>query len=180
MSQIIHAAPAGFIPLLAISAFAGIRSAEIAGLDWSAVDSGNQLKNRTRQRILVFEWLEEGLRRGGLQRSPAGGGPSSRGLRCDAVEGPDLLLCRASPCGSIPRRAAGPGSSTGSKAAIVFPRWIPLPSFMDRRLTLPSACRTEITNRKPPGPLLIRAAEFLWNQRWLTDYIMPPMPPPWS
>jgi hypothetical protein len=68
MSRIIHAAPAGFIPLLAISAFAGIRSAEIAGLDWSAVDSGNQLKNRTRQRILVFEWLEEGLRRGGLQR----------------------------------------------------------------------------------------------------------------
>ncbi|MEN9285735.1 MAG: hypothetical protein RLZZ179_3228 [Verrucomicrobiota bacterium] len=35
---------------------------------------------------------------------------------------------------------------------------------MDRRLTLPRACRTEITNKKPPGPLLIRAAELvgLW------------------
>ncbi|MFN7287035.1 MAG: tyrosine-type recombinase/integrase, partial [Verrucomicrobiota bacterium] len=37
-SRIIHAAPDRLIPLLAISAFAGIRSAEIARLDWSAVD----------------------------------------------------------------------------------------------------------------------------------------------
>ncbi len=37
-ARIIHAAPARLIPLLAISAFAGIRSAEIARLDWSAVD----------------------------------------------------------------------------------------------------------------------------------------------
>jgi integrase len=37
-ARIIHAAPDRLIPLLAISAFAGIRSAEIARLDWSAVD----------------------------------------------------------------------------------------------------------------------------------------------
>jgi integrase len=36
-ARIIHAAPDRLIPLLAISAFAGIRSAEIARLDWSAV-----------------------------------------------------------------------------------------------------------------------------------------------
>jgi integrase len=36
--KIIHAAPIHLIPLLAISAFAGIRSAELARLDWSAVD----------------------------------------------------------------------------------------------------------------------------------------------
>jgi integrase len=35
---IIHAAPVHLIPLLAISAFAGIRSAELARLDWNAVD----------------------------------------------------------------------------------------------------------------------------------------------
>jgi integrase len=37
-SRIIHAAPSRLVPMLAISAFAGIRSAEIARLDWSAVD----------------------------------------------------------------------------------------------------------------------------------------------
>jgi integrase len=35
---IIHAAPVHLIPLLAISAFAGIRSAELGRLDWNAVD----------------------------------------------------------------------------------------------------------------------------------------------
>jgi integrase len=36
--KIIHAAPMHLIPLLAISAFAGIRSAELGRLDWNAVD----------------------------------------------------------------------------------------------------------------------------------------------
>ena len=36
--KIIHAAPIHLIPLLAISAFAGIRAAELGRLDWSAVD----------------------------------------------------------------------------------------------------------------------------------------------
>ena len=50
-ARIIHAAPDRLIPLLAISAFAGIRSAEIARLDWSAVDPGSLLQNRARHRI---------------------------------------------------------------------------------------------------------------------------------
>ena len=40
---IIHAAPVHLIPLLAISAFAGIRSAELARLDWNAVDLDRRL-----------------------------------------------------------------------------------------------------------------------------------------
>ena len=41
--KVIHAAPVHLIPLLSISAFAGIRSAELARLNWSAVDLDRRL-----------------------------------------------------------------------------------------------------------------------------------------
>ncbi len=75
-SQIIHAAPAHLIPLLAISAFAGIRSAEIARLDWSAVDldrriievRAGQAKTASRRVIPISDnlaaWLATLRRRG--------------------------------------------------------------------------------------------------------------------
>jgi integrase len=75
-SQIIHAAPAHLIPLLAISAFAGIRSAEIARLDWSAVDLdrriiemlAGQAKTASRRVIPISDnlaaWLAPLRRRG--------------------------------------------------------------------------------------------------------------------
>jgi integrase len=75
-SQIIHAAPAHLIPLLAISAFAGIRSAEIARLDWSAVDldrriievRAGQAKTASRRVIPISDnlaaWLAPLRRRG--------------------------------------------------------------------------------------------------------------------
>jgi len=56
-ARIIHAASSRLIPLLAISAFAGIRSAEIARLDWSAVDPGSLLQNRARHRIQKNWWF---------------------------------------------------------------------------------------------------------------------------
>ena len=67
------------------------------------------LKNPARHRILFREELKERLCRGVVKGSPAGGGPCSRGLRCAAAEGLDLLLCCALPCGRISRRAAAPG-----------------------------------------------------------------------
>jgi integrase len=75
-SQIIHAAPEHLIPLLAISAFAGIRSAEIARLDWSAVDldrriievRAGQAKTASRRVIPISDnlaaWLAPLRRRG--------------------------------------------------------------------------------------------------------------------
>jgi integrase len=75
-SQIIHAAPEHLIPLLAISAFAGIRSAEIARLDWSAVDLdrriiemlAGQAKTASRRVIPISDnlaaWLAPLRRRG--------------------------------------------------------------------------------------------------------------------
>jgi integrase len=75
-SQIIHAAPDRLIPLLAISAFAGIRSAEIARLDWSAVDldrriievRAGQAKTASRRVIPITDnlasWLAPLPRRG--------------------------------------------------------------------------------------------------------------------
>ena len=56
-ARIIHAAPSRLVPLLAISAFAWIRSAEIARLDWSAVDPGSPLQNRARHRIQKNWWF---------------------------------------------------------------------------------------------------------------------------
>jgi hypothetical protein len=72
------------------------------------------LKNRARQRIRSPWWLDERLGCGFVTRSPAGGGPCPRRLRCAAVEGPDLLICCALPCGRIPRFAASQGFSTAS------------------------------------------------------------------
>jgi len=43
MRRILHAAPPHLVPLLAIGAFAGIRMAELARLDWNAVDLGRRL-----------------------------------------------------------------------------------------------------------------------------------------
>jgi integrase len=75
-SRIIHAAPDRLIPLLAISAFAGIRSAEIARLDWSAVDldrriievRAGQAKTASRRVIPITDnlasWLAPLPRRG--------------------------------------------------------------------------------------------------------------------
>ena len=75
-SQIIRAAPEHLIPLLAISAFAGIRSAEIARLDWSAVDLdrriiemlAGQAKTASRRVIPISDnlaaWLAPLRRRG--------------------------------------------------------------------------------------------------------------------
>jgi integrase len=75
-SRIIHAAPDRLIPLLAISAFAGIRSAEIARLDWSAVDldrriievRAGQAKTASRRVIPISDnlaaWLAPLPRRG--------------------------------------------------------------------------------------------------------------------
>jgi integrase len=40
---LMRAAPAALIPVLAIGAFAGLRAAEIARLDWSAVDLGRRI-----------------------------------------------------------------------------------------------------------------------------------------
>jgi integrase len=75
-SRIIHAAPEHLIPLLAISAFSGIRSAEIARLDWSAVDldrriievRAGQAKTASRRVIPISDnlaaWLAPLRRRG--------------------------------------------------------------------------------------------------------------------
>jgi integrase len=75
-SRIIHAAPDRLVPLLAISAFAGIRSAEIARLDWSAVDldrriievRAGQAKTASRRVIPITDnlasWLAPLPRRG--------------------------------------------------------------------------------------------------------------------
>ena len=75
-ARIIHAAPSRLIPLLAISAFAGIRSAEIARLDWSAVDldrriievRAGQAKTASRRVVPITDnlaaWLAPLPRRG--------------------------------------------------------------------------------------------------------------------
>jgi hypothetical protein len=76
------------------------------------------LKNRARQWIRSPWWLDEPLRCGLVTGSPAGGRPYSSGLSCVAVEGPDLLLCCASPFGRMPRRATSPGFSTGSQRSL--------------------------------------------------------------
>lgn len=68
--KIIHAAPIHLIPLLSISAFAGIRAAELARLDWSAVDlerrfveiRAGQAKTASRRLVPITDnlaaWLE--------------------------------------------------------------------------------------------------------------------------
>jgi integrase len=38
MRLLLHSAPARMIPYLALGAFAGLRAAEMARLDWSAID----------------------------------------------------------------------------------------------------------------------------------------------
>jgi hypothetical protein len=77
--------------------------------------ASSPLKNRARQRIRSPRWFwMSGCAVGLVTGTPAGGGPYSSRLRCAAVEGLDLLLCCASPCGRIPRRATSPGYSTGS------------------------------------------------------------------
>ena len=43
MERLLRAAPPRLIPVLAIGAFAGLRAAEIARLDWSAVDLGRKI-----------------------------------------------------------------------------------------------------------------------------------------
>lgn len=43
MERLLRAAPLKLVPLLAISAFAGLRAAELARLNWSAVDLGRRI-----------------------------------------------------------------------------------------------------------------------------------------
>ena len=69
MATILHAAPPHLIPLLAIGAFSGIRMAELARLDWTAVDldrrhievRAGQAKTSSRRLIPIsdnlIEWL---------------------------------------------------------------------------------------------------------------------------
>jgi site-specific recombinase XerD len=67
--RIIHAAPAHLIPLLSISAFAGIRAAELVRLDWSAVNlerrliqiRAGQAKTASRRLMPITENLAEWL-----------------------------------------------------------------------------------------------------------------------
>jgi integrase len=78
---IIHAAPVHLIPLLAISAFAGIRSAELARLDWNAVDldrrlieiRAGQAKTASRRLVPITDnlaaWLEPLPRQGRVIKS---------------------------------------------------------------------------------------------------------------
>jgi integrase len=79
--KIIHAAPPHLIPLLAISAFAGIRSAELARLDWNAIDldrrlieiRADQAKTASRRLVPITEnlspWLEPLQRQGRVIKS---------------------------------------------------------------------------------------------------------------
>ncbi len=76
MRTILHAAPPHLVPLLAICAFSGIRMAELARLDWSAIDldrriievRAGQAKTASRRVIPVTEnlaaWLAPLPRRG--------------------------------------------------------------------------------------------------------------------
>ncbi len=67
--KILHAAPPHLIPLLAMSAFAGIRTAELARLDWQAVDldrglievRAGQAKTASRRLVPVTENLRAWL-----------------------------------------------------------------------------------------------------------------------
>jgi len=74
--RIIHAAPIHLIPLLSISAFAGIRAAELVRLDWSAVNlerslieiRAGQAKTASRRLVPITEnlaaWLQPLSRKG--------------------------------------------------------------------------------------------------------------------
>jgi integrase len=74
--KVIHAAPVHLIPLLAISAFSGIRMAELARLDWTAVDldrrlieiRAGQAKTASRRLVPITDnlaaWLQPLPRRG--------------------------------------------------------------------------------------------------------------------
>lgn len=74
--KVIHAAPIHLIPLLSISAFAGIRSAELARLNWSAVDldrrlieiRADQAKTASRRLVPISDnlaaWLQPLPRKG--------------------------------------------------------------------------------------------------------------------
>ncbi len=76
MRTILHAAPPHLVPILAIGAFSGIRMAELARLDWSAVNLGRriievragQAKTASRRVIPIPDnlaaWLEPLPRRG--------------------------------------------------------------------------------------------------------------------
>jgi len=48
METVLHAVPPHLIPLLAIGAFSGIRMAELARLDWTAVDLDRRLREAVR------------------------------------------------------------------------------------------------------------------------------------
>lgn len=79
--RIIHAAPPHLIPLLAISAFAGIRASELGRLAWSAVDlerrfieiRAGQAKTASRRLVPITEnltqWLEPLTREGKVIKS---------------------------------------------------------------------------------------------------------------
>jgi len=79
--RIIHAAPTHLVPLLAISAFSGIRMAELNRLDWKAVDldrriievRAGQAKTASRRVIPISEnlaaWLTPLERKGKIVRA---------------------------------------------------------------------------------------------------------------
>ncbi len=82
MTKLLHAAPIHLVPILAIGAFAGIRTAEMNRLEWSAVDlergiielRAAQAKTASRRLVPITDnlraWLEELPRRGKVVAHP--------------------------------------------------------------------------------------------------------------
>lgn len=82
MRTVLEKAPRGFVPYLAIGAFAGLRSAEIERLDWSEIDLTGRLikvtpeKSKTAQRRFVTicdalaAWLAPHARKSGQVATP--------------------------------------------------------------------------------------------------------------
>jgi integrase len=102
--KILHSAPPHLIPMLAISAFAGIRTAELARLDWSAVDldrglielRASQAKTASRRLIPITAnlaaWLQPLERKGRIIPSGEYAKESTALARALGIEWPRNVL----------------------------------------------------------------------------------------
>jgi integrase len=82
MRLLLHSAPARMVPYLALGAFAGLRAAEMARLDWSAIDltrriitiRADQAKTASRRLVPITDnlaaWLAPHAARGRLRANP--------------------------------------------------------------------------------------------------------------